>query len=156
MSRLKSLYCDIKHKNHNAKMKRKYPDWEDNEYNIDALKFIWGVKSWDDPTNAMASLRTMNDIEIDYDRTCEKYILSLETIYYFNNGKNGEVKYLNSLLSAFTKFMIQNDYDLNAPYDFLRTQSTDMWEAESIPELYTKFKIFVEGYKAIYGGEESA
>ena len=149
-------YYQLKHKLHCSKMKHKYPDWEDNEFNCDNLKFIWAVKSRDDIVDVAASMWTMNDIEIDYDRDTQEYILSIETIYHFNNSEQGEAAYLDKLLSAFTDFMIQNDYDINEPYDFYCANVIDMWRADNIPELYTQFRVFVEGYKAVYGGEKNA
>ena len=56
------------------KMKKKYPDYEDNEYNYGYTKFIWGVKSWDDITSKDANLYTMNDLAIVYNR--KYYIFS--------------------------------------------------------------------------------
>ena len=142
------------YKSYCAKMKRKYPDWEDDEYNCGSLKFIWAVKSWDDLTGKDANINTMNDIEINYDRDTDEYVLSIETIYTFQNGQIGEAEYLDKLLSDFTKFMIQNDYNVDEPYDFYSANIIDTWRADSIPELYTQFRVFVEGYKAIYGGKK--
>lgn len=122
-----------------------------DEYNCDGLKFIWGIKSWDDLTGADANMWTMNDIEIDYDRDTKEYALSIETVYSFESGKFGEAEYLDRLLSEFTKFMQQNDYNMNEPYNFWAMASIDTWRAKSIPELYTQFRVFVEGYKVVYG-----
>lgn len=127
------------------KMRRKY-----SELKYNSLQFIWGVKSWDDLTSADANLYTMNDIEIYYDKDAEKYVLSIETIYSFENGKRGEIAYLNSLLSAFKDFMIQNDYDIDDPCGLFLFGTMSSWRADSISELYTMFRVFVEGYNSVY------
>ena len=88
MNKIVRWYYKLQHKLYCAKMKRKYSDWNDDEYNFDNLKFIWAVKSWDDITGAAANMYTMNDIEIDYDRDAKEYLLSIETIYSFKDGKN--------------------------------------------------------------------
>lgn len=137
--------------NHYAKkLQKKYPDWEDNEYNFDTIKFIWGVKSADDLSGSSPNLYTLNDIEIDYDREKQLYILSVESIYHFEKGKPAESKYLDFLLSEFTKFMVDNGYDIWYEYNFHDANDSCIFKADSIPKLYTNFRIFVEGYKALY------
>lgn len=131
-------------------LKKKYPKWVNDNYNFEDIKFIWGIKSSDDISGSEANIWTMNDIEIDYDKSNKKYLLSFETIYHFDNGKRGEIKYLKRLLNAFTKYMIDNNYDIDEPLLFQLIQSGDFWTADSIPELYSKFKIFVNGYERAY------
>lgn len=131
-------------------MKYKYPDWEDNEYNCENLKFIWGIKSWDDLCDCGANFHTMNDIEIAYDRDTKEYALGIETVYQFKDGKDDEAKYLDALLNAFTKYMKKNKLNMDEPFDFWNCQSNNFWRAKSIPELYTSFRLFVEGYKLLY------
>ena len=128
----------------------KYPDFCYDDYNAGVIQFIWGVKSVDDLTNCReTNLHTMNDIDITYNRKTKTYSLGIETAYLFENKKE-EVDYLNSLLDLFTKFMIQHNYNQNEGYDLWMTNPNITLCAESIPELYTQFKIFVEGYKAVY------
>ena len=134
-------------------MKRKYPDWEDNEYNCGEIKFIWGIKSYDWLVSGPATIYTMNDIDITYDRKTGLYLLGVETAYLFNEGKTGEVKYLDDLLNEFTKFMNESGYNTNEPYTFFMCDPRADCRAKTIPELYTQFRIFVEGYKAVYGKE---
>ena len=142
-------YHKIKNNIHNAMMKRKYSDWENDEYNCGDLKFIWGVKSSDDVSNSVANFNTMNDIEISYDRSTETYHLSFETMYEFKNGAYDEVRYLRSLLRSFSGFMCKNHYNIYKNYD-LSCWDNHLFEARSIPELYTKFKTFVGGYEVAY------
>lgn len=146
------LFADIQCKIDNFILTRKYPDYKADEYNCGELKFVWGVKSWDDLSEGNACMWTMNDIEIGYDRKTKEYSLSIETVYQFKDDNNGEVKYLDELLSAFTKYMEENNYCMDMPFDFWNCQSVDLWRAKSIPELYTSFRLFVEGYKSLYGG----
>ena len=147
--RIEYWFSDIYAKLYNRKMMKKYPDYKDDEYNCGELKFIWAVKSWDDLSGKEANINTMNDIEIDYDRKNDEYILSFETVYLFKDGKAGEVKYFEDLLDAFTKFMVDNNYKVDEPF-FFWTASDNLWRAESIPLLYTQFRLFVKGYKSLY------
>ena len=134
-------------------MKHKYSDWEDNEYNCGDIKFIWGIKSYDCLVSGPANICTMNDIDITYSRKTGLYSLGLETAYLFEEGKIGEVKYLDNLLNEFTKFMNENGYNTNEPYTFFLCSPIVEYFAKTIPELYTQFRIFVEGYRAVYGKE---
>lgn len=148
--RLKFWLSDIHTKLYDRKTRKKYPDYKVDEYNCGVLKFIWAVKSRDDLSGKDVNIYTMNDIEIDYNRKSEEYILSFETVYQFKDGKVGEVKYFEELLYAFTKFMLDNNYKMDEPFIFWTTQSDNFWRADSIPLLYTKFRLFVEGYKSLY------
>lgn len=145
------LLNNIKEKIHDMYMKKKYPDYENNEYNDDNLKFIWGVKSHDDFTSTSANIWTVNDLDIVYDRDTEVYLLGLETIYYFENGYKGEIEYLEELLDKFTKFVEENNYILSSDAIHISyAESSEPWKADSIAELYYRFKIFVNGYKSLY------
>ena len=128
----------------------KYAEEMDKKYGNYALetddyKFIWGVKSWDDLSGADACMFTMNDIDITYDKKKKVYMLGVETAYMFDTHE-GECKYLKDCLNAFTKYMDDNGLKKNEPYRlFINNPCTSM-EAETIEELYTNFKIFVNGY----------
>jgi len=131
------------------KYKRLYPDYIDDEYNNGSLKFIWGITSWDDLTGKDASLHTMNDIDIIYDRDSKLYNLSIETIYMFEGNKEEkECKYLKYLLNKFSKFMDDSNYSKNYK-KYLAMY--DCFSAETIEELYFNFKVFVEGYCKVCG-----
>lgn len=133
------------------KLKKLYPDYNgDDEYNCGTLKFIWGVKSWDDLCPADTCLYTMNDIDICYDRETKKYMLGVETAYMFKD-KLAEVEYLEGLLSYFTKYMIDNNLSTEEPHFLWMSSPCTSMEAKTIAELYTNFRIFIEGYKALYG-----
>ena len=61
-----------------------------NDYNEDftensSMKFIWGLKSYDDLSSCDANLETMNDIDLIYLKDEKKYNLSVETAYLFNS-----------------------------------------------------------------------
>ena len=134
----------------NKRLKKKYPDYEDNEYNCGEMKHIWGIKSYDDITGMDCNIYTMNDIDITYHRDARKYSLGVETAYIFETKEN-ECKYLRRLLNAFTKYMDDNNLDKN--YDICLFMSKPIISnvAHSIEELYANFKIYVEGYCKFYG-----
>jgi hypothetical protein len=132
------------------KIRKQCDECVGDEYHTGGFDFIWGVTSWDNLVGSTANFYTMNDIEICYNRESEMYSLDIETAYHFRD-KAAEISYLEDLLKYFTEFMHQNDYDTDEEYvlDFSQLNIT---EANSIPELYTNFRLFVEGYKALYGG----
>ena len=149
--RIKMWLSDIHAKLHNRKMIKKYPDYKDDEYNCGDLKFIWGIKSWDDLTSKDANLYSMNDLDIVYDREKKEYMLGIETIYTFDD-KEDEIKYLEGLLDKFTEYVRENKYITNQDKMCLTyIESSEPWRAKTISELYIRFKIFVNGFKSVFG-----
>ncbi len=146
---IESKFFNIRHSLEVAYYKRKYPDYEDNYCNIGSLKLIWGIKSWDDLTGADTNLYSMNDIDITYDRKSKLYMLGIETAYMFDDHES-ECKYLRQLLEAFTSFMSENGYSTDCKFPLFFGNPSITTSAESIEELYTNFRIFVEGYCKVY------
>lgn len=128
----------------------KYLEEMDKKYGNCALetddyKFIWGVKSWGDLSGVDACMFTMNDIDITYDKKKRVYMLGIETAYMFDSYKD-ECNYLKDCLNAFTKYMDDNGLSKNEPYILWMSNPCTSMEAETIEELYTNFKIFVNGF----------
>lgn len=134
-------------------------DWFDG-FNDDCteneeMKFIWGLISCDDFSASKPNLLTMNDIDLIYLKNEKKYILGIETVYYFNN-KQDEKKYLQYLLDSFTNWMINNGYNMNLtlnPYgDFVELFSEGIninTHFDTIEDAYRTFNILVNGYLTI-------
>lgn len=128
-----------------------------NDYNEDftensSMKFIWGLKSYDDLSSCYANLETMNDIELIYLKDEKKYILDVETVYMFNS-KEDEKEYFKTLLDKFTKWMEEQGYNTNSTLN----QYDDMYEIFSgyininthfntIENAYLTFKLLVNEY----------
>ena len=132
------------------KKENKYCEEMDKKYGNYALetddyKFVWGVKSWDDLSGADVCMHTMNDIDITYDKKKKEYMLGIETAYMFKTYAD-ECKYLKDCLNAFTKYMDDNGLKKNEPYRLFMSNPCTSMEAETIEELYTNFKIFVDGF----------
>lgn len=150
LGEVKIWYLKICSKIKHFKIKNTYTDNSDEENNDDDLEFVWGIKSWDDITSTEANLYTMNDLDIVYDRKRNEYMLGIETIYLFADGNNGEIKYLEYLLGKFTEFVRENNYISPDEKFCLRCiESVEPWRANTISELYIRFKDFVQGYKAV-------
>ena len=132
-------------------MDKKYGDYA---LENDDFKFIWGIKSYDDLSSSNCNMMTMNDIDIVYyDKKKKLYCLGIETAYIFKD-KQGECDYLKGLLNAFTNYMDKNGLNKNEPYMLLFSNPCTDTSAKTIEELYTNFRIFVEGYCKIYGGDK--
>ena len=125
-------------------MDRKYGNYmlEDVAY-----KFIWGVKSWDDLTGHGVNMYTMNDINIIYNKKEKQYELGIETAYLFKNHA-AECQYLRDCLNAFTKYMNDNGLSTNEHFMLFMHDTCCGVIADTIEELYTSFKIFVDGFCA--------
>ena len=131
-----------KEEKYNKEMNKKYGDYSLENDNI---KCIWGVKSGDDLSGSDANLYTMNDIDIVYDKKENKYMLGIETAYIFENHAD-ECSYLKDCLAAFTKYMDDNGLKKNESYRVFMNNLCTSIKADSIEELYTNFKIFVDGF----------
>lgn len=140
------------------KLRKRYHDYQgETGQDCGHYKFIWGVKSPDELSHEPASLYTMNDIDLVYSRAQKRYILDMETAYWFESKKQ-EFEYLTSLLEKFTQYMKENNIPTNEPYRMWMANPSLLLEGETIQEVYTNFKIFVEGYKTVHadsiGGED--
>lgn len=118
-----------------------------NEYESETMKFIWGVKSWDDLCESDACLYTMNDIDLIYLKDEGKYILGIETIFQFEKEEH-KINYLKRCLDAFTKFMEDNGYNTE-----VKPHWTDVFtyggmkvHFDNIEECYGMFKLLVNAY----------
>ena len=131
-----------KEEKYNEEMNEKYGDCT---LETDSIKFIWGVKSWDDLTAHDASLYTMNDIDITYDKEKKEYMLGVETACMFESHA-AECEYLHNCLKAFTKYMDDNGLNKNEPYRLFMSNPCTNMTAETSEELYVNFKIFVDGF----------
>ena len=128
-----------------------------NDYNEDftensSMKFIWGLKSYDDLSSCDANLETMNDIDLIYLKDEKRYILGVETVYMFNS-KEAEKEYFKDLLDKFTKWMKEQGYNTNLTLNLY----DDMYEIFSggininthfntIEDTYKTFKLLVNEY----------
>lgn len=131
-----------KEEKYNEEMDKKYGDCS---LENDDMKFIWGVKSWDDLSGHDACIYTMNDIDITYDKKKKEYMFGIETAYMFKTHA-AECDYLRKCLDAFTKYMDDNGLEKNKPYILFMSNPCTSMVAESIEELYVNFKIFVDGF----------
>lgn len=123
-----------------------YEDDYSDPYENEIMKFIWGVKSWDDLTDSDACLYTMNDIDLLYLKDQKKYLFSIETIFDFAKEEY-KLDYLKRCLDAFTKFMVENGYDIEVKPHWWYVFRNGMNEHfDSIEECYGMFKFLVNGY----------
>lgn len=132
------------------KKQEKYTKQMDEKYGDcaledDDMKFIWGIKSWDDLSEVDANMYTMNDIDIIYDKHKKEYLLGIETAYCFKDYES-ECEYLKNCLKAFDRYMDDNGLDKNQKYQLFMVNPSTEVVAKSIEELYINFKIFVNGF----------
>lgn len=130
-----------------------YDDFNEDCTENNNMKFIFGIMSYDDLSGATKpNLLTMNDLDLIYLKDENKYILSIETIYHFDDEQEKQ-NYLKFLLEKFTKWMEDNEYDTNSNL----TPYGDMFEIfsggininshfDTIEDAYRTFKLLVNGY----------
>lgn len=131
-----------KEEKYNEAMDKKYGDCG---IETDDWKFIWGITSWDDLSGHEANMYTMNDIDITYDKQKKEYMLGVETAYMFETYASA-CNYLRTCLDAFSKYMDANGLDKNKQYSLFMSNPCTSMVADSIEELYTNFRIFVDGF----------
>ena len=127
---------------------KQYSDWKDDEYNCGPLKFIWGLKSYDDLSSCDVNFYSMNDIDIYFNRDTQKYILGIETIFKFES-QDHRIKYLERLLKAFKEYMSGKFDSTFDPHNLYLYNDGNFFQASSLTELYYKFEIFVTGYSQL-------
>jgi hypothetical protein len=92
---------------------------------------------------------TLNNIDIIYNKKEKTYSISVETIYQFRNGKNGERLYIKNLFNKLTEWMIHKGYDITKEVKlsdvFTEGQNINT-EFETIEDLYANFKYLVNGF----------
>lgn len=129
-----------------------YDDYNEDFTENSSMKFIWGLKSYDDLSNYDANLETMNDIDLIYLKDEKKYILSVETIYMFSS-KDSEKEYFHTLLDKFTEWMQDKGYNINSSlnsygdvYEIFTSGININTEFNTIEDAYRTFKLLVNGY----------
>ena len=127
---------------HNKKMKRKYGDYT---LENDEIKFVWGIIGTGELSGKQPNLYTMNDIEIIYHKKEKRYYLDIETAYLFQTSDE-ECRFLRNCLSYFSNFMDENGLSKMKPYNLFMSRPDINMAAESLEELYTNFRLFVDGF----------
>lgn len=128
-----------------ARCQRTYPDYLDNEFNMLDNLFIWGYNT---NPKVEPSFLSWDDAYIYYNRATRLYYLVIDTGFYNevkdNEAVQGELERLDRIEEAFRNFMIESNLSMNAEkVPFMDSG----FEAETLTELYTKFRYTLEGYR---------
>ena len=133
-----------KSKKEKKRCKKLYPDWKDDEYNCGPLRYVWGIQHNGEDTN---NFNTLNDLDIYFNRDNKKYVLSLDTMVIMSPEQT--INHLEFLLGKFSK-LIGDKLECNFnPYELNVYDTGELFIADSLTELYYKFKIFVNGFKEL-------
>lgn len=138
---------------HEEKISEEYYDGYNEDFTENSsMKFIWGLKSYDDLSSCDANLETMNDIDLIYLKDEKKYILGVETAYMFNS-KEAEKEYFKVLLDKFTEWMKEQGYDTNSTlntyddiYEIFSGYININTHFNTIENAYITFKLLVNEY----------
>lgn len=139
------------------KIQTKYWLWQYRNYTYDnkedcGMIHIWGIKSWDDLTNAECGIHTMNDFDITYLKKKKKYIMGVETIYEFENSRKAEKEYIIKIFNRLTEWMKSQGYKTDDEFSLYEVFTYNMnnlccgSEFDTIEDLYKTFKFFVKGF----------
>ena len=116
-----------------------------DEKNIYPLMHIWG-------NSPNSNLETLDDISIIYNVKENMYYLCIETAFLIPD-QEGWGEYLKYTLQEFTKFMEANGLDTDYPKALFMTHPSIELKAETIEELYTNYRLFVNAFCNTYGVE---
>ena len=140
---MKKMKKDLKKEK--ARCAKTYPDWRDDEFNLLDNRFIWGYNV--DKTKT-PSFYSWDDAYIYYNRVTKKYYMTIDTGFYGmeydSELARTELRRLAQIDLAFRDFLIKNRLPILSnifPFD------DPALEADSLSDLYFKFRIMIEGYK---------
>ena len=140
------------YKREKARCKKMYPDWEDNEFNMLDYRFIW---AYTPDANLTSSFYTWDDALVYFNRATKKYHMTIDTGFYGLNYDadlaRTESDRLSQIDEAFRDFLIEKGLPMRA--DIFPFEDPAL-EADTLSELYVKFRIMIEGYK-IYNNKRS-
>ena len=91
----------------------------------------------------------MNDIDITYNKKYKYYFMSIETIYMFEKGSQGEKEYIKALFDKLTEWMIFKGCDISQEvgiYDVFTQGNNINTHYDTLEELYANFKFLVNGF----------
>lgn len=106
-----------------------------------AIQRIW---SYTEPR----SDSNVEDILLVYNPVEDKYYLIFDLYRDFQNRYSDVAMYLFNILGRFTAFMSSKKYDTKARINIYNVDMS--FSADTIEELYAKFKIFVTGFLSTY------
>ena len=140
---LRKLGTDLKREK--ARCARIYPDWVDDEFNMLDNLFIWGYNT---NPNITPSFYSWDDAYIYFNRQTKKYYMTIDTGFYGVNYNEefarAEFDRLNRIDLAFRDFLIKKGLPMRA--DIFPFEDPAL-EADTLSELYVKFRIMIEGYR---------
>ena len=121
----------------------------ETEWDYDAMDIIWGIPS------ATGDIPTY-DCELIYHKDSETYSFDIDCTYAFGEPRES-VRYLRRMLKAFTKWMNENNYDVNYTFPYYDVFADKMHADtcfKTIEGCYANFKMQVSGYAALVAGME--
>ena len=136
------------YKREKARCKKMYPDWEDNEFNMLDYRFIW---AYTPDTNATPSFHTWDDVLVYFNRATKKYYMTIDTGFYGYAKEydaelaRNELYRLTQIENAFRNFLGEKGESL---YPGVFPLLDPALEGNTLGELYTKFRIMLNGYRA--------
>ena len=135
-----NLKWDLDYKKQQNEFDKNYIS-EDESVDMKLIFAISACGSWQ-------GLFGANDFEVIYHKDIKKYSVSIETIFMFDI-RDGEKEYLKESLKQFTKFMNENNYDVNYKmnmYSIFSKGYNINTKFDTLEECYAMFKLLVDGF----------
>ncbi len=78
------------------------------------------------------------------------YVMYIDTMIFFENGKSGEINYLGNIMTKLTKFMLENGVDIDKRLNFCeifhRGYNVNS-KFKNLEDLYATFRFIADGYR---------
>ena len=108
---------------------------------LGAIQKIWEYRSAE-------NTGLIEDLSIVYNAREDKYYLLFDLFRDFKNDYSSVAYYLLDILGRFTSYMRSKKYAMDAKINIYSVNLE--FSADTIEELYAKFKIFVTGFISTY------
>lgn len=108
---------------------------------IGAIQKIWEYRSTENADST-------EDLSIVYNAREDKYSLSFDLFRGFKNDRSSLALYLLDIFGHFIGYMRSKKYAMNAEIKSHNLNAE--FSADTVEELYVKFKIFVMGFISTY------
>jgi len=145
--RIKKMFKTLKKEK--ERCRKVYIDWEDDCFNSLDCKFIWGIPEKE--TEKEPSFCSLNKAQVYYNRKTKRYYLDIDCGFYQCNDEKSarhELERLAEIDQGFRVFLIENNLKLCSKIPCFMSPDFQLeLDGESLTELYTKFRIVLEGYR---------
>lgn len=136
------------------RLKKKYPDYQDDTFNDGATAFLFGVRDdYKSPIEGSnpdpASFATCNVFQLLYDRKNKQYKWELFISNARDEDREKQIEILKDILSLYEDWMLKRGHRTNFSKElWLWPITSEVENFDNAHDAYESFAIFVRGFEA--------